>query len=63
VAGALSETLARLTGRQPALTRETGRLSGRFYRYSNRKAREELGCAFRPFRATAERIAAAWAAS
>lgn len=58
VAGAAAETFARLTGQRPTLTRETARLSGRFYRYSNRKAREELGCTFRPFRATAARIAA-----
>jgi len=59
-AGAVAEAAARLIGRTPTLTRETGRLSGHFYRYSNRKAIEDLGCTFRPFRETAERIAAAW---
>jgi dihydroflavonol-4-reductase len=59
LAGALSETFAAVTRSRPTLTRETARISGRFYRYDNRKAREELGVTFRPFRATAERIAAA----
>ncbi len=58
-AGAASEVAAAVTQQPPFLTRETARLSSRFYRYSNRKAREELGVAFRPFRATAERIAEA----
>jgi dihydroflavonol-4-reductase len=58
-AGAAAELLARLAGRTATLTRETARTSGRFYRYSNRKAREELGISFRPFRETAQRIAAA----
>ncbi len=59
LAGTASEALAAATRSRPTLTRETARISGRFYRYSNRKAREELGLTFRPFRATAERIAAA----
>jgi dihydroflavonol-4-reductase len=57
-AGIVAEVGFRLIGRRPTLTRETARLSSRFYRYTNRKAREELGCTFRPFTATAERIAA-----
>jgi dihydroflavonol-4-reductase len=57
-AGTLAEVAATLTRRRPTLTRETARISGRFYRYDNRKAREALGVTFRPFRATAERIAA-----
>jgi dihydroflavonol-4-reductase len=56
-AGTLSEAVALLTRSRPTLTRETARISGRFYRYDNRKARDELGVTFRPFRATAERIA------
>ena len=56
-AGTLSEVAATLTRSRPTLTRETARISGRFYRYDNRKAREELSVTFRPFRATAERIA------
>ncbi len=58
LAGALSEAAARLTRRPTSLTRETARISGKAYRYSNRKAQDELGVSFRPFRATAERIAA-----
>ena len=54
-----SEALSVVTRRRPLLTRETARTAGRFYRYSNRKAVEELGCTFRPFRETAARIAAA----
>ncbi len=60
MAGFASEIVASLTRSRPTLTRETARISGRFYRYSNRKAREELGITFRPFRATAERIAASY---
>ncbi len=59
LAGTASEALGALTRTRPALTRETARVSGRFYRYDNRKAREHLGVAFRPFRETAKRIAAA----
>lgn len=59
LAGLASQTLLPLIGQRPTLTRETARISSRFYRYSNRKAVEELGCTFRPFQATAERIAAA----
>lgn len=57
-AGTLAEVAATLTRSRPTLTRETARISGRFYRYDNTKAREELGVTFRPFRSTAERIAA-----
>lgn len=57
LAGTLSEAAAAVTRSRPTLTRETARISGRFYHYSNRKAKDELGCTFRPFRATAERIA------
>lgn len=57
-AGTLAEAVAAVTRSRPTLTRETARISGRFYRYDNRKAREQLGVTFRPFRATAERIAA-----
>lgn len=52
-----SEAFAALTRTQPLLTRETARSTARFYRYDNRKAREELGCTFRPFTETAQRIA------
>lgn len=59
MAGTASEALGALTRSRPALTRETARVSSRFYRYDNTKAREQLGVTFRPFRETAERIAAA----
>ena len=51
-----SEAVSALTRRRPLLTRETARTAGRFYRYSNQKAVEELGCTFRPFEQTAARI-------
>lgn len=59
LAGTASEALGALTRSRPALTRETARVSSRFYRYDNAKAREQLGVSFRPFRETAQRIAAA----
>ena len=55
--GALSETLARLIRVTPPITRETARTSTSTYRYDNRKAVEQLGCVFRPFKETAERVA------
>ena len=57
VAGTASELAGAVTRSRPALTRETARISSRFFRYDNAKAREELGVTFRPFRATAERLA------
>ena len=56
---AASEAVSAITRRRPLLTRETARTAGRVYRYSNRKAVEEIGCTFRPFRETAVRLAAA----
>lgn len=56
-AGVASEAVAAVTRSKPTLTRETARISSRFYRYDNAKAREQLGVTFRSFRATAERIA------
>lgn len=53
----ISETLSRLVGAKPLITRETARTATSTYRYSNQKAIDDLGCAFRPFRETAERIA------
>lgn len=50
-------TLSKVTGGRPLLTPETARSSSRFYRYSNRRAVEELGCSFRPFGETAQHIA------
>ena len=58
-AGALAEAAAFVTGGRPRLTRETARTASRFYRYSNQKAIEDLGCAFRPFEETAHRMAQA----
>ena len=57
--GTAAEVAAWLTGRAPLLTRERARTMSAFYRYSARKAETELGCTFRPFAATAARIAAA----
>jgi dihydroflavonol-4-reductase len=59
VLAAASEAAAALTRTRPLVTFETARTSSAFYRYSNQKAVEELGCTFRPFRETAARIAAA----
>ena len=58
-AGALAEAFAFVTDGRPRLTRETARTASRFYRYDNRKAVEELGCSFRPFEETAQRMARA----
>ena len=52
-----SEAWSLVTRAEPLISRETARSASRFYRYGNRKAVEELGCTFRPFRETAERIA------
>lgn len=52
-----SEAIALVLRTEPLITRETARSASRFYRYSNRKAVEELGCTFRPFSETAQRIA------
>lgn len=52
-----SEILAALTGSRPLVTRENARSASHSYVYSNRKAVEELGCTFRPFEDTAERLA------
>src|SRR5690606_25766134 len=54
-----SEMLSALTRTRPLITRETARTASAVHRYSNRKAVEELGCTFRPFRETAARVAAA----
>ncbi|QXD16686.1 SDR family oxidoreductase [Rhodocaloribacter litoris] len=56
--GAVAEAVALLTRTSPRLTREMARHSAHRYRYSNRKAVEALGCRFRPFRETAQRLAA-----
>ncbi len=58
VMAAASETLARLIGKTPLITRETARTATSTHRYDNRKAVAELGCTFRDFSETAQRIAA-----
>jgi len=55
--GTVAGALGRLTFTTPKLTREQARIASTTYRYSHRKAVEELGLTFRPFRETAERIA------
>lgn len=55
--GIAAEAFAALTRSAPRFTREMARQTARFYRYDNRKALDELGCSFRPFRSTARRIA------
>lgn len=58
LAGTISELGALVTRKPATLTRETARTSAQTWRYSNRKATEELGITFRPFSETARRIAA-----
>lgn len=55
----LSEALSTITRKRPLITRETARTASATHRYSNQKAVEELGWTPRPFRETAERVAAA----
>jgi len=55
--GAMAEGFATLTRTQPFLTRSTAHTASRTYRYDNSRARQELGCTFRPFEATARYIA------
>jgi dihydroflavonol-4-reductase len=53
-----AEAASALAGRPATISRETVRNASHFYQYSNRKAAEELGINFRPFRDTAQRLAA-----
>jgi dihydroflavonol-4-reductase len=57
VAGSLAEGASRLLGQTPPLTRTLARQAARKRHYSNQRAVDELGCSFRPFEATARRIA------
>lgn len=57
--GALLEARSQVTRKTPDLTRTLARNISQVSRYSNSKATQELGCAFRPFAETAQRIAAA----
>jgi len=59
VAGSLSEAAAFLTRSEPGLTREAARTSAATYRYDGSKATRDLGLRYRPFEATAARIASA----
>ena len=52
-----SEAIAFLTRTEPLLPRSLAESAVRQRRYDNTKARAELGCTFRPFAATARRIA------
>jgi len=54
---AVAESIARLSGTSPLLSRAQARSGAETYRYDNRRAVEELGMGFRPFRATARRLA------
>lgn len=54
----LAELWSGLTRVPAPISRATARTVTRVYKYSNRKAVEELGCSFRPFAATAARLAA-----
>lgn len=54
---AAAEGVAAVTRSRPLVNRETARLASRFYRYSNRRAVEALGCTFRPFAETAAYVA------
>lgn len=54
VASALLESVSRLTGGRPRVTREIHYFSGRYQYYDSSKAKNELGFEARPFRAIAE---------
>ncbi len=53
------EAVAFVTRTRPLLTRTIARNVSQVYTFSNRKAIDDLGCTFRPFAATAKRIAEA----
>lgn len=55
--GWVAEGAAWLTGRSPRFSRALARSASRPRRYDNQKAIDELGCSFRPFAETAQRIA------
>ena len=56
-AGLVAEGWSALTRTPPTMSRELARLSAQTNKYSNQKAREELGVNFRPFEQTAQRLA------
>jgi dihydroflavonol-4-reductase len=53
----LAEAVGFVTRTEPVLTRSTAHTATHTYVYDNTRAREELGCSFRPFASTARRIA------
>lgn len=55
--GAFSEIASLFLPTNRVISRESARMSSRRYHYDNTRAREELGCTFRPFEETARRIA------
>ncbi len=55
----VSEAVAAVTRSRPVLPRATARSAARTCRFDNRRAREELGCTFRPFEQTAQWMAEA----
>jgi dihydroflavonol-4-reductase len=58
-AAGAAEAVAALTRTSPSLTREQAHSASSTYRYSSRKALDELGVSFRPFAETAARLARA----
>ena len=58
---AVAEGIATIARTRPFLSRSMARTASRTYRYDNTRAREELGCTFRPFTKTAQYIAEALA--
>ncbi len=59
--GLFMQSVARLLGTEPRLSLEAARLSIKGRRYSNLKAKTELGLSFRAFEDTADRLASAFA--
>lgn len=57
----VAEAVSFVTRTEPVLTRSTAQTAVQERRYDNARARDELGCTFRPFAATARRIAGALA--
>ena len=53
----VAEAVAAVTRSRPVLPRPTARTASHTYRFDNTRAREELGCSFRGFDATAHHIA------
>jgi dihydroflavonol-4-reductase len=52
-----AEAVGFVTRTDPVFSRSLAHTASHVYRYDNRRAREELGCTFRPFAATTRRIA------